>query len=103
MSDQEQYQIIGRTVVEQKEAKRRLAALEAKARSCADCMRVVSQQLSPAGVMYTGTGSGFSGRTLASAIEEYPDRAEVVALLEEIRVTKDRIEGLSKALTDMAP
>lgn len=99
MSGQEQHEIIGRTVVQHGDAKRDLAALEAKARSVANSMRIVAQELSPAGVIYTG--SGFSGGTLDSALEKYPDRIEVAELLEEIRATKRKIEGLTKSLRDM--
>jgi hypothetical protein len=101
MSNQEQHQIIGKTALEHKEAIRSLAALEAKANSWADSMRIVSQRLCPVGVMYTGSGGGLSGRTLEAALEDYPDRSQVVALLEEIRVCTAKIQQLSKLLTDM--
>jgi hypothetical protein len=101
MSEQEQHEIIGRNVVDHGDAKRRLAALEAKARDYANSMRIVANDLAPAGVIYTGSGAGYCGGTIKSALEKYPSKSDVVELLEEIGLTKRRIDELAKSLRDM--
>jgi hypothetical protein len=102
MSEREQHEIIGRTVLEHNESKKQLAALEARAREWANAMRNVAQSLCAAGVMYTGSASGFTPDTLEVALQKYPaTKDEVVNLLNERRDLNDKIETLKASLKDM--
>jgi hypothetical protein len=96
MTDREQAEITGKTVLELGAQNRRLAALEALAQNFAASMRGTAQLLHPVRTVYTSA-------TLPQAdpLDQYPDRSEVVALLNDLQTTRDRIAELRGLLQRM--
>jgi hypothetical protein len=102
MGEQEPQEIIGRTLGEHGEAKRKLAALEAKSRSYAGGMRTVAQELSPARPDFVRVVTEVFGRDLEEgALEMYPNRTEVAELSEQVRAAKGKLETLAKSLREL--
>src|ERR1700683_2441608 len=93
MSEREQFEIAGRTLKEHGDAVRRLATLEAKARSYGTYMRIVANELSPSKIRPLD----YSSDGLTEALGRCPNRDEVTELLEQLRETSAKVEELAEA------
>lgn len=101
MSDQEQYAIAGRALVEYGETKRNLAALKAKASAYANTMRAIANSLHrPADQQHT-----YSLRALTkewnAEFEKFPDRDSIAELASEIQSATERLREIHKTMKDM--
>ena len=102
MSEQERQEIIARTLEEYGEAKCKLAAVEAKSRSCAGRIRTVAQELSPARPDFVQVVTEvFARDPEEGALVMYPNRTEVAELFEEVRAAKGKLETSAKSLREM--
>ncbi len=102
MSEREQHEIIGRTVQEHREAKRKLAALEAKARSYAACMRAVARELHPVGEIHTAeSAESILAQPRGKALDTYPSKTDVEALISELLETRAKVGELAQSLREM--
>lgn len=89
MSEQEQHAIVGQTALELSSEKRKLAALQVKARGFAGQLKSAAEDL-------------VNGRiSSVEKIERLPTSLDVFSVLGEIRDTKARIEELGESLRGM--
>ena len=98
MSETEQKAIVGGAALEHSEAKRKLAMLESKARTCANSMRIIAYELNP-----TTTTAQFdpSNETFANTLAKCLNREEISSLLQNIKTARIRVSDLAKALNEM--
>jgi hypothetical protein len=99
MSDEERYQIIGKTVSDHESAKRHLATLQAKAKPMSEFLYLVGSALTEQAT-WSVDGNGFTVKRFNSGggpvTAHWPTAENVSALLQEIADTKAHIAELDR-------